>query len=1085
VRITQVRFKNLNSLAGDWTIDFTHPAYVGDGLFAITGPTGAGKTTILDAICLALYGRTPRLDRVNKTANDIMSRHCHTCFAEVTFESEAGRFICHWSQRRARQRADGELQQPKHEISDATTGQLLEGQTRKVATRIVDATGMDFHQFTRAVLLAQGGFAAFLNASVDERSALLERLTGEHLYSEISMAVHERRRIERHTLEALTEKMDNFVILTPDALAVLETQRSRDEAALTDCKEALETLRQHIAVKNKVLGLQAELTAIAEQLIQVDAEYVAFEPERVRLARANAALALEGTYAGLDATRQEQSVDQDAYQRWCSEEPQLAREVDEGRAELSRAIAHTVAKKDAYERLKPQWVQMRDADQQIVTHRDALASLQARCEQLLADAESRQAALANAQQAKETERQALESVQAYLTEHVRDHWLLEHLTGLEALASEWTRARDARENQRLLLEEAEALLAQKSQSRAQAQAKREQGCLDLVEADHQLVAKQGELGGVLGDRLLREYHAHKDALMRERMLLHRVLELEEQRQTLQDGLPCPLCGATEHPFALGQLPVPDALDADIAKVDATIQAAQTLTDDLHALETRQTDLRLIVAGLENREAVIAAEEQNTRQVVETLREALDKNQGDAESRQQALLAQLANVGVTEVPATAIASLLDHLRERRDVWLKRQDEQQVLLLRIGQVDATIQRECALLEVCEQQLAQQRADIAKAHERLAVSVQERAQQFGARDPVHEEQAASAAVVVAEDAERQCREQQQARETGLVAFQVKLADCQARIAARAGVLQAAESAFQTQLLQIGLANEAAYQAARLTPAVRADLGERAKALDDLRAGLMQRQGDRQAQLHAAERQLPAEVTLEALEADKVVQEETHDELQRALADVRQRLNAHAAVQSQRLAQLALIEAQRQTFQRWQALHDLIGSEDGKKFRNFAQGLTFDVMVRHANRQLRQMSDRYVLIRDMEQPLELNVVDTYQAGEIRSTKNLSGGESFLVSLALALGLSQMASQKVRVESLFLDEGFGTLDPDALDTALATLGSLQQSGKLIGVISHVTSLKERITTQITVIPQTGGRSKLSGPGCSNVSHRS
>ncbi len=122
-------------------------------------------------------------------------------------------------------------------------------------------------------------------------------------------------------------------------------------------------------------------------------------------------------------------------------------------------------------------------------------------------------------------------------------------------------------------------------------------------------------------------------------------------------------------------------------------------------------------------------------------------------------------------------------------------------------------------------------------------------------------------------------------------------------------------------------------------------------------------------------------------------------------------------------------------------------------------------------------MLIRDDAQPLELNVIDNYQAGEIRSTKNLSGGESFIVSLSLALGLSHMASKNVRVDSLFLDEGFGTLDEEALDTALETLAGLQQNGKLIGVISHVSTLKERIATQIQVIPQTGGRSTLVGPG--------
>ena len=138
---------------------------------------------------------------------------------------------------------------------------------------------------------------------------------------------------------------------------------------------------------------------------------------------------------------------------------------------------------------------------------------------------------------------------------------------------------------------------------------------------------------------------------------------------------------------------------------------------------------------------------------------------------------------------------------------------------------------------------------------------------------------------------------------------------------------------------------------------------------------------------------------------------------------------------------------------------------------------MVSHANRQLEKMTDHYLLIRDEQQPLELNVIDNDQAGEICSTNNLPGGESFIVSLRLALGLSKMASQRVRVDSLNLDEGFGNLDKEALET----LSVLQQGGKLIGIISHASTLKERISTQISITPISNGRGSLSGPGCTKM----
>jgi len=209
---------------------------------------------------------------------------------------------------------------------------------------------------------------------------------------------------------------------------------------------------------------------------------------------------------------------------------------------------------------------------------------------------------------------------------------------------------------------------------------------------------------------------------------------------------------------------------------------------------------------------------------------------------------------------------------------------------------------------------------------------------------------------------------------------------------------------------------------------------------------------------------------------------EMQLDLGGIRQKLKDNDNLRIKQQDRVKAIDAQKIECSRWNVLHELIGSVDGKKYRNFAQGLTFEMMIGHANRQLMKMTDRYLLSRDESQPLELNVVDNYQAGHVRSTKNLSGGESFIVSLCLALGLSQMSSKNVRVDSLFLDEGFGTLDDEALDTALETLAGLQHEGKLIGMISHVPALKERISTQIRVAPQTGGRSVISGAGCRNLS---
>jgi len=173
-----------------------------------------------------------------------------------------------------------------------------------------------------------------------------------------------------------------------------------------------------------------------------------------------------------------------------------------------------------------------------------------------------------------------------------------------------------------------------------------------------------------------------------------------------------------------------------------------------------------------------------------------------------------------------------------------------------------------------------------------------------------------------------------------------------------------------------------------------------------------------------------------------------------------------------LTEIEKQEDTYRLWAQLSELIGSADGKKFRNYAQQFTLDVLLGYANQHLTELTRRYRLER-IKDTLALMVVDQDMGDELRSVHSLSGGESFLVSLALALGLASLSSNRVRVESLFIDEGFGSLDPETLSVAMDALDGLQAMGRKVGVISHVQEMTERIATRIMVQRMTGGKSQV------------
>jgi exonuclease SbcC len=401
-----------------------------------------------------------------------------------------------------------------------------------------------------------------------------------------------------------------------------------------------------------------------------------------------------------------------------------------------------------------------------------------------------------------------------------------------------------------------------------------------------------------------------------------------------------------------------------------------------------------------------------------------------------------------------------------------------------LESEIKSSKAVLENQKKDSTAKLTELQKLSTEIDKVISDREKLYGKKNPDEEEERLQNALMKAEECEKDIQLENRKLQENLVRLDQELKSLTQSIQVRQKELAKDEIDFLGKIQEVGFADEILFTQALLTKEEIESLKGKAKEIDDLSFELKIKQADKEKSLEEEKAKKITEKTKDELEAITKDYEQTLVELRKEQAELDYQLSEDKKAKESIKEKQKAIDAQQKEYQRWKKLHDVIGSADGKKYRNFAQGLTFELMVKHANRQLTKMSDRYLLTRDSNKPLELNVIDNYQAGEIRSTKNLSGGESFIVSLSLALGLSKMASKKVKVDSLFLDEGFGTLDEDALETALESLSGLQQDGKLIGIISHVTALKENIDTQISITPISGGRSSISGPGVLKINQK-
>ena len=901
MKILTVTIKNLNSLRGIWHIDFTSKEYTSGGIFAITGPTGAGKTTIFDAICLALYSQTSRLGIIEGQSNEIMTRRTNECSAKVTFESKGCKYICEWEQTRSK----GKLQTAKHIISYFDTGKPISSSKKSTVKIVADITGLDFSRFRQSMLLEQGGFDRFLSADKNSRAAILELITGTEIYSKISSEVYRRSQNESKILADKQNDIDNEKLrLGGMTIEAIQSEIDRTDNAISKAEAGHKSTEVLQAWHKDIERLNHDIAAVRENLSEHERQAESFASELGILESAERASSLDGEYQALKAKRE-------AHKNSEAEVSELSMKISRNESECSWIYGELPALSDELSRLKGNITETPGA------------------------------------------------VSARIESAVRNYEAAKN----DAMEAEKSLARARNENEK----------AKAASSRALSEGKAARARLNNANENYRKIF---------------------DQIMSMRAKTVTAV-LDQERAKLIEGGECPLCGSKIHPKAAHSKSGrenPDELFKRTERLEQELKAAE------ESVRNAQKIFDKAVENWNNVSSMMSAADEKLTQYM------------DNHSAMKRKLIECRELLAEEIQRAGI-SWNDDTREilrRSREWSERIDGLEKRIQTSQQKIGTLQ---ALITSDTDALASKRKGLGiltKELGGLEASFTESLARNGFSD---------------EEAFRKAR-----RESGEIEAMRRKRDV---LSSQHERLQGALSNFQKEL--------DAKKTMNLTD----------KSQNEIEAQYLQESAILK-ELHQKKGQLTQNLITANNLTSRIRELESEYDAQKIVAD------------------------------NWKEFCGLIGSAKGDKYNIFAQKITLGLVVNNANDYLRKMNGRYsLLLTPDNDELEISVRDSLQSGEIRPTSNLSGGERFIISLALALGLSQISGGKAPVDSLFIDEGFGSLDDEALNAALDALSEIHRDGRMIGIISHISGISERILTKIIVIRKSEGTSILQGPGCS------
>ncbi len=1113
MRILAIRGKNLASLKGAFEIALDKPPLEQAGLFAITGHTGAGKSTLLDAMCLALFDKIPRLigsanvkvgrddedEKLRISSSDvgsIISRGTAAAYAEVDFIGvDKHHYQAHWEIKRARNKISGRLQKQSVTLTNLVSKEII-GQNKSDTLELIsEKIGLTFEQFRRSVLLAQGDFAAFLKAKSDERSALLERITGTEIYSKLSVQTFRQYQEQEQQLKNIQDKIKYDVPLVFQKRQDLQIEITELNDELLNCQANIEQRQKMLKWYEQKEQLKKVQQEISRELTALNDEAQQKEVLKQRLKTIVAVQSLRPIVTAVA----ELSTQQEQFQSEldsAGKELELLKSDEQALAEATEKTQQNLLQtQQQFQTLKPELLKVRELDTQLRLSVKDCAEYEKNTHEL-------QQKL-TAEEHRKTDLKALQTEQKQFEQQLK-----ELNAELEILQQQRLKySPEVLNQQKIRLDEQHDVVQsvlQLSHNYTQHQSERLLQQTKIEQLKKQLVQWQSEQQDREAEQKVSQ--ALLDEARRALAIMREAVAqgVQSLRGLLKADQPCPVCGSLQHPRA-GQ----DALlnqQYQQQKQRVQVLEAQVQADSLDFTAVQQnishtqaelcryaehikhldSDLKQFYSQWQK--LVLMLETESLRQLDINDDQAVTKNINiEAERLHRAITVNKEHIA----SAIEVQKKIDQLQHTKD---RLQDKEKHSALLISQqqllqnsIDSLQQQLDKMLQDLQlrheqtEQLQTERQDIVAGMLQQLTEVFSDVAQLQEADAleIFFNQQIKQLTTTYEQHKQQLDESR--RKTIKLSQQCLYLQQQIAQTLQRKVQQGAQ--LEAQLSHYALTLE------ELTSLLQYDaqwLEQQQTYFSRLKDALLRAETllqERNLQLQQHENRF-ADFSVELQLLNKVELAEQLAELLQSLHSRQDKLQEKQLQlkqddeKKQRIAKVQQqLEVQQTITAQWAALNELIGSASGHKFRIFAQSLTLESLLAHANVHLNDFARRYQLQRVPDTDLDLQIIDRDMADEVRSVQSLSGGESFLVSLALALGLASLSSTRTQVESLFIDEGFGTLDQETLDIAIASLDTLQGLGRKVGIISHVPILVERIGVRVVVEKLGGGQSRVSVVG--------